>query len=89
MAQVVQLAGGDTRFHVGRNEVEDLGGEAAREAHLFDLFLALDGDGHGDALDSVGGMIRSHFTGLPSAAAAFRPQSRRGVSLTSSLSRMR
>jgi hypothetical protein len=46
MAQAIEFAGGDARLDEGGDVVEHFGAEAAGDAHAFDFFRGLDGDGH-------------------------------------------
>src|SRR5690606_8806694 len=46
VADAVQLLGGHARLHVRGNDLEHLGGQAAGDAHLLDLFGGLEGNGH-------------------------------------------
>jgi hypothetical protein len=46
VAKVIELARGDTRAHVGRDEVEHFGSQAPGDAHALHLFRALQDYGH-------------------------------------------
>src|SRR5690606_1039418 len=46
VADAVELLGGHARLHVRGNDLEHLGGHAAGNAHLLDLFGGLEGDSH-------------------------------------------
>ncbi|MNZ58540.1 hypothetical protein D3C78_765520 [compost metagenome] len=46
VAQAVELFGGDTGLDVLFDHLQDFGGQAAGDAHLFDVFGGFDGDGH-------------------------------------------
>ncbi|MNG99861.1 hypothetical protein D3C79_590410 [compost metagenome] len=46
VAQAVQLFGGDTGLDVFLDHFQHVGGQAASDAHLLDVFCGLDGDGH-------------------------------------------
>ena len=50
VTELVEFVGGDTRLHIGRDEVENFGGQAARHAHRSDVVGIFDGDGHGPGL---------------------------------------
>ena len=45
VAELVELAGGDARHDMRRDEVERLGGQAAGPAHAFEAFGAVQLDG--------------------------------------------
>ncbi len=49
MAETIQLIGGDTGLDVGGDVIEDFRGQAASDAHFFDIggSLESDGSGHG------------------------------------------
>ncbi|MCY1440507.1 hypothetical protein D9M71_567860 [compost metagenome] len=46
VAQAVELFGGDAGLDVLFDHLQDFGGQAAGDAHLFDVFGGFDGDGH-------------------------------------------
>ena len=47
VADAIQLAGADARFDVGFDHFQHFGGQAAGNAHFFDVFRCLDRDSHG------------------------------------------
>jgi hypothetical protein len=54
MAELVEFAGGDAGFDIGLDVVEDFGGQAAGDAHFFNVFGRLDGDAHEGLLGALG-----------------------------------
>ena len=53
MAQPVQFAGADAWLHMRRNEIEHLTGQAAGDAHFFNIFGSFDVDGHDGNMECV------------------------------------
>ncbi|RMS02430.1 hypothetical protein ALP75_200820 [Pseudomonas syringae pv. actinidiae] len=54
MADAVQFFGGDARLDMGRDHFQNFGGQAAGDAHLFNVFRGFEGDGHTGSLDVSG-----------------------------------
>ena len=50
VTDVIQLAGGNAGLDVGRDHLQDLGGEATGHSHLCYFVGCLDGNGHASTL---------------------------------------
>ena len=62
VAQTVQLTGRNAGDHMGRDEIEYLGGEAARHPHAFVVGRVV--DGHGVVGSALAALCIGHEVGL-------------------------
>jgi hypothetical protein len=64
VADAIELLGGHPRLHVRGDDLQHLGGQAAGDAHLLDLFRGLELDSHARIIPDIRARPRAADLGL-------------------------